>query len=211
MSGPGRRQGDRGRKAPPRAAPEVLERVALAYLARFAASEAGLRRVLMRRVDRAARAGTVEAEAAAEAGRASVEALIERYRRSGLVDDRIFAEARAASLHRQGASKRAIRAKLAQKGIAADLVEAAITALADVAFEPGDGGVDLAAAVNYARRRRIGPFGHPARRAVRRDRDLAALGRQGFAYDIARRVVDAPDAQAAESLADAAPPVSRRG
>ncbi|MFO1188282.1 MAG: RecX family transcriptional regulator [Alphaproteobacteria bacterium] len=161
----------------------------------------------MRRVDRAAWAGTVEA--GRSRSRRGADRTLSAVRTSSTID--LAAPRRGRSLHRQGASKRAIRAKLAQKGIAADLVEAAITALADVAFEPGDGGVDLAAAVNYARRRRIGPFGHPARRAVRRDRDLAALGRQGFAYDIARRVVDAPDAQAAESLADAAPPVSRRG
>jgi len=206
MAEPRRRAGERHRrlrKAAPKASAEVLERVALAYLARFAASEAGLRRVLMRRVDRAVRAGTADAEA----GRAGVEALIERYRHTGLLDDRAFAEARAASLHRHGASKRAIRARLAQKGIAADLAEAAIEALTDTV----GGGSDLAAAVNYARRRRIGPFGDPARRATRRDRDLAALGRQGFPLDVARRVVDAPDLEAAESLADAAPGVTRRG
>lgn len=186
--------GGRRPKVPPKASPEVLERVALAYLARFAASEAGLRRVLMRRVERAARAGTVDAEA----GQASVEALLARYVRAGLLDDRAFALARAGSLHRHGASVRAIRAKLGQKGIAAELVQAALESLRDA----GEGSPDLVAAVNYAKRRRLGPFADPARRAARRDRDLAALGRQGFALDIARQVIDASGPDAAEALAD---------
>ena len=192
------KRGDRGKrrqrpKAPPKASPEVLERVALAYLARFAASEAGLKRVLMRRVDRAAQAGTVSADE----GKASVDALLGRYRRAGLLDDRAFAEARAASLHRAGASARAIRARLGQKGIAPDLIALALAALGRAA----DGGSDLAAAVHYARRRRLGPFADPARRAARHDRDLAALGRQGFAFDVARQVIEAADAAAAEDLA----------
>ena len=34
-----------------------------------------------------------------------------------------------------------------------------------------------------------------------RDRDLAALGRQGFGYDVARKVVDAEDPEALEGEA----------
>jgi len=187
---------------PPKATLEALERAALAHLARFATSEAGLRRVLMRRVARAARAGTVDPDTAA----AAVEALLARYRRSGLIDDRVFAEARAASLHRNGSSARAIRAKLAQKGIAAALIEVALQGLAREA----GGLAELAAAVNYARRRRLGPFADPSRREAaretRRERDLAALGRQGFSLDVARRVIDAADVAAAEALAVQAAP-----
>ncbi|MHA1114431.1 MAG: regulatory protein RecX, partial [Alphaproteobacteria bacterium] len=62
---------------------------------------------------------------------------------------------------------------------------------------------DLAAAIAYARRRRLGPWRVAAARAERRERDLAALARAGFNYDLARRVVDAPDTAAAEALLDA--------
>jgi regulatory protein len=49
---------------------------------------------------------------------------------------------------------------------------------------------DLAAALALAKRRRLGPFRSPGVRAANRMRDLAALGRAGFAYDIARQVID---------------------
>ena len=44
----------------------------------------------------------------------------------------------------------------------------------------------------FARRRRLGPF-RTAGRAEHRDKDLAALGRVGFSYQMAKRVVDAED------------------
>jgi regulatory protein len=54
-----------------------------------------------------------------------------------------------------------------------------------------EGDMDLAAAKALARRRRLGPW-RATGRAEHRDRDLAVLGRAGFPYAIARRVVDAP-------------------
>jgi regulatory protein len=178
-----------GRRPPRRVTPDHLENVALHYLQRFASSSANLRRVLMARVERSARAHGTDREEGAR----WVDALIERYLRSGLLDDRAYAEARAASLHRRGASARTIRQKLAAKGIDRDRAAAAVAAVdADI---PGD--MDLAAATALARRRRLGPFRRENREA-HRQRDLAALGRAGFDCETARRVVDAADPDAIE-------------
>jgi len=49
---------------------------------------------------------------------------------------------------------------------------------------------NLAAAAAYARRRRLGPFRRPDQRDEKRDKDLAALARQGFGYDTATRIID---------------------
>ncbi|HYD29662.1 MAG TPA: RecX family transcriptional regulator [Azospirillaceae bacterium] len=175
----------RPRKPPKRVTAPYLEAAALHYLERFAASTAGLRRVLMAKVDRSAHAhGTNR-----EDGARIIEDLIRKFQRLGYLNDAEFARARAASLHRRGASTRAIREKLATKGVDSDAVDAA---LAEVAQDT-DGEVDVAAAVALARRRRLGPFRDPAKRDELRDKDLAALARAGFSYDIARRVVDADD------------------
>jgi len=169
------------RKVPKPATQERLERAALAYLERFASSAENLRRVLMRRVDRSARLhGTDRAE-----GASWVDALVERYRRSGLIDDRTYAEAATRSLRRRGGSARMVKMKLAAKGVDAETVEAALDAASD-----GDADSEINAARAYARRRRLGPFGPPAGRKERRMRDLAALARAGFSYDTARKVVD---------------------
>ena len=178
-------------EAPP-LTPERLERAALRYLERFAASVAQLRRVLLARVERSARShGTDRAE-----GAAWVEGLLVRYQASGLVNDAVYAEAKAASLRRRGLSGRAIRERLAVRGVEAE------TASAALARTDQDGGSDCidsadeAAAWALARRRRLGPFRAAEQRAFHRTRDLASLGRAGFAYETARRVIDAEtDAQ----------------
>ncbi len=171
------------RRGPKPATPERLERAALHYLERYASSAENLRRVLMRRVYRSAELHGTDAAA----GEKAVSDLIDRYRRAGLLDDKAYATARAAGLHRQGKSARAIRQTLSLKGVEEDTVTAALEELRE---EVGSE-TDLAAAVNYARRRRIGPWRPEENREPNRERDLAALGRQGFSYDIARKVIEA--------------------
>lgn len=177
----------RGRRRPKMATAKHLENVALWYLQRFAASADSLRRVLLRRVEKSARANGTDREE----GAAFVEEIITRFRQSGLLDDRVYAEGRTLSLHRRGVSTSGIRARLAAKGVAAEDIDAALAGLRDETDQP-----DVAAAIAYARRRRIGPFRTRGGREENRERDLAALARQGFDYDTARRVVDAKSAEA---------------
>ncbi len=168
-------------RRPRKVTAKSLDNAALHYLQRFATSAENLRRVLMRRVERSARAHETDRDE----GAAHVDALVERFVSAGLVDDRVYAEGRALSLHRRGTAARVIRGRLRQKGVGDDDIEAA---LATVAEENPDG--DLAAAVNLARRRRLGPYRSTGPEPDRRQRDLAALARAGFSYDIARRVLD---------------------
>ncbi len=181
----------RKRRGPRKATAKHLENAALHYLGRFASSAANLKRVLMRKVQRSARAHGTDVDE----GRDHVERLVARFIRAGLVDDAAYAAARVASLRRRGASARLIAARLREKGVAKDTIDGALSGPADDA-----GDAELAAAVVLARRRRLGPFGAKPRRPDRRqaaherDKALAALARAGFSYDVARRVVDADDA-----------------
>jgi regulatory protein len=167
--------------------PAYLERAALHYLERFASSSTNLRRVLLRKVQRSAAAhGTDPAE-----GAAWIDALIERYRSAGLLDDAAYAAGKAASLARRGTSTRGIRQKLAQKGVGGEIIDASLEELG--------GDADLRTAVNFARRRRLGPF-RPPGRAAAPEKELATLGRAGFSYDTARRVLACADEAAVEAM-----------
>ena len=168
-----------------------LENAALHYLERFASSAANLRRVLMRRVKRAAAEhGSDPAE-----GAALVEALIERLQRSGVLDDRSYAEAKAASLHRRGTSRRALAGRLAGQGIDGTLIAQALSGI-----EEQTGDAELAAACALARRRRLGPYRvGPAREDTAR-KELGAFARAGFSRDIASRVLACSDAAAVEAM-----------
>jgi regulatory protein len=115
-----------------------------------------------------------------------IPALIERYRGSGLIDDKRFAQARARSLRERGASTRLIQQKLAAQGVSRDVVDAVLGA----EREAGRGASgDLEAAVAYVRRKRLGAHRPEAERALERRRDLARLARQGFDFDTALRAL----------------------
>jgi regulatory protein len=179
----------RRRRQPLKATPEGLDRSALHYLERYDSSSGHLRRLLLRKVALSARVHGTDPET----GRAAVERLIARLTGAGLLDDARFARERVRSLLARGGSAAMIRARLRGKSLPAELIDAA---LAGQTTDPAER--ELRAALRYARRRRLGPF-RLAERAERRERDLAALGRQGFDYETARRVVDSDDPAALEA------------
>ncbi len=172
-----------------RPAPDAasLREAALTHLARFAATEAGLARVLARRVERWERAGG-DPEAA-RAARAAIPGIVHDLAAAGAVDDAAFAAARARRLARGGASRRTVAAHLAARGVKAAIAQAA---------DPESAERDYAAALAYARRRRIGPFG-PGADAADPLKALARLARAGFSRAVAERVL-ATDADTAETI-----------
>ncbi len=184
-----------------------LREAALAHLARFEASEAGLRRVLDRAVSRwGRRAGAVPGaepdRIAAEAARARalIDAVVRGTVSQGIVDDRRYAERRASLDQRHGRSARASRAALEAKGVPAELASEATRRSVEE---------EMAAALALLRRRRLGPFAPsgaaPADAAPdggARRRVLGTLARSGFAGDVARRAL-ALDREAAETLLSA--------
>ncbi len=187
------------RRAPGPAGPAParsrLHEAALTHLARFAVTEAGLVRVLDRRIDRWARAagaeGTPDPDAVAGAKQASRQAAREVVRalvQSGVVDDTAFAGARARSLTRAGRSRRAVSAHLAAWGVPQDVAQAALP-------EPES---ELAAALAYARRRRLGPFRVQEADADIQRKELGALARAGFPQPVAQQALcmDPEDAKA---------------
>jgi len=157
-----------------------LTRSALHYLERYASSTANLRRVLERKVLKACQALDLN-PADYET---MINAVIEAVTRNGLVDDRSYAETKAASLRRRGGSRRKIEAQLASKGVDRDTIRKVLNS---------DDDSDEDAARTFARRRRLGPFHTSGNRSERRDKDLAAMCRAGFSFEIAKRIIDAED------------------
>jgi len=110
------------RKPPREPTEHVLHEAALAHLARFGTTRAGLLRVLDRKV---ARWATLTGGDPAP-GRAAARAVVDRLVASGAVNDQVFAEARARSLVRSGRSVRAVGAHLAAKGVNSALAAEAL-------------------------------------------------------------------------------------
>ncbi len=165
-------------KRPPNVTRVGLEGAALRYLERFDCSVSKLRKVLSERVAKAARAGVEEAAAAP----AHIEAILERYQSSGLLNDERFAKNFSERQRDRGGSRRVIEQKLRMRGITPDVVQQLLPR--------GDSAkADLEAAHAFARRRRLGPHRKPETREAYRRKDLMALARAGFDYDTASRVI----------------------
>lgn len=161
-----------------------LAAAALFYLSRYASSSGNLRRVLMRKV---ARSAAFYGDDPAPL-KPVIDRLVAGHTQSGAINDTLYAESQTRALRRRGGSARAIVQKLNAKGVPAEIIAETASALTEE-------GSDLDAAFRFARRRRLGPFRADDGRADHRQRDMAALGRAGFGYQVAATIIDAEDAE----------------
>jgi regulatory protein len=166
-------------------APADLKDAALHYLGRYAASTTRLRQVITRRIARSAKANELDPQPLLE----ELERVIAMLTRTGLLNDASFAEGRVRSLNRRGGSRRQIAAKLAAAGVTRSTTA---DALAGMEAELPD--AEFAAALAYAKRRRLGAFRTKRDDTPeRRRKDLMAMARAGFALDLARRALAGAD------------------
>lgn len=177
---------------PPRPPPDEasLREGALNYLARYAATEAGLRKVLHRRIDLWARQAADQDNVTdrAAAAKATVPGVIARMVELGLLNDAAFAESRARGLALSGSSRRAISGRLMAKGINPEQARAAL---------PEDAATELVSALILARKRRIGPF---RKAPPDQNRELGMLARAGFPRDVALRALGMETDEAEEAI-----------
>jgi regulatory protein len=167
-----------------------LREAALNYLARYATTEAGLSRVLHRRIDRWMREAADRDTAAEQAAtaKATIAGIVARMVELGLLNDDAFAESKARGLALNGRSRRAIEARLMAKGIDPDRARAVL---------PEGEAAELVSALILARKRRIGPF----RKAdADINRELGVLARAGFPRDVAVRALALETEEAEEAI-----------
>jgi len=158
-----------------------LHDAAVAYLARYSATRATLAKALNRQVDRWLRAATTpDAPAQAAAAKRAIPDVVGKLAAAGAVNDVAFAQARARKLSRTGHSRRAAAAHLAARGVPAEVVQSAL---------PQDDDGEVAAAIAYLRRRRLGPFRIAAAPPEAHQKELGTLARAGFSGATARRAL----------------------
>jgi regulatory protein len=167
-----------------------LQNAAAFYLERYPSTAEGLRRVLQRRVRRAKMAEAPVMENVQQA----IDALVAKFVASGVIDDKAFAQTKARALHRRGASSKLTRRRLQLAGIDADTLDQALAGL-DEELHTDPKEREWKAATALARRRRLGPYRAEQGRKEARSRDLAAMARAGFDYELAKKVIDAPNAE----------------
>ncbi len=164
-------------RKPPRKPPRPLDdrrlrELALAYVGRFATTRAKLATYLRRKLHERGWEG---------AGDPAVDGMAERLASLGYIDDAAFALAKARTLGQRGFGRRRVTMALRQAGVGEEDGRAAQEEIS---------GQAVAAALRFARRRRLGPFSLERPDPKARDRALSAMLRAGHEFDLSRRIVD---------------------
>ena len=161
---------DRPRRVVPPLDAAALDRLALRYVERFATTRGRLAAYLTRKIR----------ERGWDGDPADPVAVAERMAALGYVDDRAFAEARGTALARRGFGARRVTADWRAAGIGEEDAGALAPEVEARAVE---------AALAFARRKRIGPYGTGEVDRDLRHKHLAAMLRAGHGMDLARRIV----------------------
>lgn len=163
-----------GRRARPPLGDEQLRELALRYVARFATTRARLRAYLARKVQERGWDGDRGPD---------FETLVGRLVELGYVDDSAFAVAKSRALVGRGFGERRVGDALRRAGVDEDDGREARDYARSEAAE---------AALSFARRRRIGPFGARPADPASREKAIAAMVRAGHRFALARALVDLP-------------------
>ena len=151
-----------------------LDELALAYVGRFATTRAKLSTYLKRKIAERGWAGGRPAE---------IDSVVGRLERLGYVDDAAYALAKSRSLTGRGYGERRVRQALRAAGVGE---EHSLQAREHASAEA------VEAALRFARRRRLGPFGGGVgggdERAVR-ERALAAMIRAGHDFALSKAIL----------------------
>jgi regulatory protein len=151
-----------------------LEELALRYVGRYATSRAKLVGYLARKVRERGWNGSDVPD---------FEAIASRFCELGYVDDAAYALAKSQSLTNRGYGKRRLEERLRTAGIGEE---------GTAAREHADAhAVD--AALRFAERRRIGPFGSSGGDPHQREKAIAAMVRAGHSFSLARTIVSWPE------------------
>lgn len=151
----------------------ALDRLAVRYVERFATTRGKLADYLRRKVR----------ERGWDGPEADVVAVAERMAALGYIDDRAWADARAASLGRRG---------LGAARVAGELRAARVDEADRAAVAPDVAARAIDAALRFARRKRLGPWGAGALDRAARDKVLGAMLRAGHPIELSRRILALP-------------------
>lgn len=185
----------REKKPPKKITEKYLYNSGLAYLQKFTSSVPNFRRVMTRKIDKSC---TYHKEQSRDASLQLLESTIANFERQGLLNDEAYLTGMVNSLRRRGLSAQAIQYKLQQKGLKSPDIKAALEAFSG---DLSQHDADLMAAAQFIRRKKLGCYGKPVPREDEkaRNRQIGALARAGFGFDITQKVL-AMDEDSAEEL-----------
>lgn len=163
--------GPRSRKERPPLNRATLDELALIYVGRFATTRSKLVAYLARKLRERGWSGDEDP---------GIEAVAQHLSRLGYVDDAAYAVSKSRALTGRGYGSRRVKQALRAAGVAEEDSLPAREQADSQAVE---------AALRFARRRRLGPFGQLQRDSDGRERALGAMIRAGHSFALSRAIL----------------------
>ena len=104
-----------------------------------------------------------------------------------LINDELYSDSKARMFLRRGYSLNKINQSLRHKGIGNEHIKKSIDNIKEDKIEP-----DFVSALRLCKRRRIGALRPGANRELFYKKDLGILARNGFSFELSKRVLDLP-------------------
>ena len=169
------------KKSPKKITYENLKKYTFKYLEKYSTTEHRLKNILKRKI--------IKTSFFFQTNPADyihyIDDILKKFKEIGLIDDKKFSEHRALNLVKRGFSKRKILIDLKQKGIADEIAEKGIDNLKKFFFN-----FELASALIYAKKKKIISFNKKNGGFEENKKQLMQMSRAGFAYDMAKKMLN---------------------
>ncbi len=182
-------------KPPRKITKKYLHNSGLAYLQRFTSSTENFRAVMERKIKKSVKYHDMPTM---DECHDMLNDTIDNFTRMGLLNDDAYLKGMIISLRRRGLSKNMILQKLQQKRLPQTCIIDAIKDHDDCHQTIEDS--DYIASIRFMRRKRLGPF--RTKQDFDFNKELSALARAGFSFDVAQKALKTDIESAQELLRD---------
>ena len=114
-----------------------------------------------------------------------IDVVVSNLEKTKFISDKFYSEIKAKNLIQKGSSINKIRYYLISKGINADYIKDTISKIKE-----NNQDQDFFSAIKICKKKRIGPARTEDNRSLFYKKDIAILARNGFSFDISKRVMD---------------------
>tara|TARA_B100000287_G_C20304689_1_gene651342 strand:+ start:37 stop:597 length:561 start_codon:yes stop_codon:yes gene_type:complete len=113
-----------------------------------------------------------------------IDEIIKNLEKNRIINDELYSDSKARMFLRRGYSLNKINQSLRSKGIDGKYIQQSIEKIKEDQIEP-----DFVSALKLCKRRRIGPLRPQANRELFYKKDMGILARNGFSFDLSKRVL----------------------
>lgn len=172
-------------KPPKKITKKHLYNSGLAYLQRFPASVGHFKNVMKRKIKKSC---DFHKEQKQDDCLQILEEVTKQFEELGLLDDTTYLKGMINSYRRRGLSQAQIVSKLSMKGLKKDDITTAIRTYDQEEYGSECENTELQTALIFAQRKKIGLYDIIGKYSY--EKALAMLGRAGYSYDIAKKVLE---------------------